>query len=224
MPLKDLPLDARPREKLLALGPAALADVELLALLLRTGLPGVSVLQLAQRLLEAYGGVRGLLQAEASSLRGIAGLGPAKCAELTAILELARRSLAEELTRQPVFDAPGAVKDYLRLQLGARPHEVFAVLFLDAQNRLVALEEMFRGTLTQSSVYPREVVKRALELHAAAVILAHNHPSGAAEPSRADEYLTQTLKSALALIDVRILDHLVVGHSAVVSFAERGLL
>jgi DNA repair protein RadC len=132
--------------------------------------------------------------------------------------------LRHELERRPLFDAPAKVREYLRLQLAERGHEVFAVLFLDAQNRLVALEEMFRGTLTQSSVYPREVVKRALELHAAAVILAHNHPSGAAEPSRADEYLTQTLKSALALIDVRILDHLVVGHSAVVSFAERGLL
>jgi len=224
MALKDIPLHARPREKLLALGPAALADVELLALLLRTGLPGVSVLQLAERLLAAFGGLRGLLHAELSSLRAASGLGPAKGAELVAILELARRSLAEQLTQQPVFEAPAAVKDYLRLQLGAHPHEVFAVLFLDAQNRLLALEEMFRGTLTQTSVYPREVVKRALELRAGAVILAHNHPSGAAEPSRADEYLTQTLKSALALVDVRILDHLVVGRSAVVSFAERGLL
>jgi DNA repair protein RadC len=224
MALKDIPLEARPREKLIALGAGALADVELLALLLRTGLPGVSVLQLAERLLGAFGGLRGLLQAELSSLRAAAGLGPAKGAELVAILELARRSLAQELTQRPVFEAPAAVKDYLRLQLGAHPHEVFAVLFLDAQNRLLALEEMFRGTLTQTSVYPREVVKRALELRAGAVILAHNHPSGAAEPSRADEYLTQTLKSALALVDVRILDHFVVGRSAVVSFAERGLL
>ncbi len=140
------------------------------------------------------------------------------------MLELARRSVASELSARPVFDSPGKVKDYLSLQLGARPHEVFAVLFLDAQSRLIALEEMFRGTLTQTSVYPREVVKRALDLHAAAVILAHNHPSGAAEPSRADEYLTQTLKSALGLVDVRVLDHLVVGSGAVVSFAERGLL
>ncbi len=224
MVLKDIPPDARPREKLLAHGPASLADAELIALLLRTGLPGVSVLQLASDMLKTFGGLRGLPHADASDLKRIKGLGPAKRAEIAAIVELARRSLAQELAAHTVFDAPAAVKDYLRLQLGERPHEVFAVLFLDAQNRLVALEEMFRGTLTQTSVYPREVVKRALELRAAAVILAHNHPSGAAEPSRADEYLTQTLKSALALIDVRVLDHLVVGQAGVVSFAERGLL
>ena len=224
MVLKDIPPDARPREKLLAQGPAALADAELIALLLRTGLPGVSVLQLAHDLLMQFGGLRGLLHAEAAALKRVKGLGPAKRAEIAAILELARRSLAEELAARPVFDAPAKVKDYLRLQIGTRPHEVFAVIFLDAQNRLLALEEMFRGTLTQTSVYPREVVKRALDLHAAAVILAHNHPSGAAEPSRADEYLTQTLKSALNLVDVRVLDHLVVSQADVVSFAERGLL
>jgi DNA repair protein RadC len=224
MVLKDIPAAARPREKLLAQGPAALADAELIALLLRTGLPGVSVLQLAGSMLKTFGGLRGLLHTGVADLKRVKGLGPAKRAEIAAVLELARRSLAEELAARPVFDAPAKVKDYLRLQLGARAHEVFAVLFLDAQNRLVALEEMFRGTLTQTSVYPREVVKRALDLHAAAVILAHNHPSGAAEPSRADEYLTTTLKSALALIDVRVLDHLVVGQAEVVSFAERGLL
>jgi len=223
--LKDIPAQARPREKLLALGPAALADAELIALLLRTGLPGTSVLQLAQNLLDAFGGLSGLLHAGTDELKRVKGLGgTAKRAEVAAVLELARRSVASELSAKPVFDTPGKVKDYLSLQLGGRPHEVFAVLFLDAQSRLIALEEMFRGTLTQTSVYPREVVKRSLDLHAAAVILAHNHPSGAAEPSRADEYLTQTLKSALALIDVRVLDHLVVGHGAVVSFAERGLL
>ena len=176
MVLKDIPPDARPREKLLAQGPAALADAELIALLLRTGLPGVSVLQLAHDLLMRFGGLRGLLHAEAAALKSVKGLGPAKRAEIAAILELARRSLAEELAARPVFDAPAKVKDYLRLQIGTRPHEVFAVVFLDAQNRLLALEEMFRGTLTQTSVYPREVVKRALDLHAAAVILAHNHP------------------------------------------------
>ncbi|HEX7439779.1 MAG TPA: DNA repair protein RadC [Caldimonas sp.] len=224
MVLKDIPPDARPREKLLAHGAGSLADVELIALLLRTGLRGVSVLQLAANMLQTFGGLRGLLHADTSDLERVKGLGPAKRAEIAAILELARRSLAEELSSQPVFDAPAKVKDYLRLQLGKRAHEVFAVLFLDAQNRLLALEEMFRGTLTQTSVYPREVVKRSLDLHAAAVILAHNHPSGAAEPSRADEYLTQTLKSALQLVDVRVLDHLVVGQAEVVSFAERGLL
>ena len=224
MVLKDIPADSRPREKLLAQGPAALSDAELIALLLRTGLPGLSVLQLADGLLKTFGGLRGLLHAGVTDLKQVKGLGPAKRAELAAVLELARRSLTEELAARPVFDAPTKVKDFLRLQLGSRDHEVFAVLFLDAQNRLVRLEEMFRGTLTQTSVYPREVVKRALELGAAAVILAHNHPSGAAEPSRADEYLTTTLKSALALVDVRVLDHLVVGQGEVASFAERGLL
>jgi DNA repair protein RadC len=222
--LKDIPVDARPREKLLSQGPAALADVELVALLLRTGLPGLSVLQLAETLLTGFGGLTGLLHAGTEELLRIKGLGPAKRAELAAVLELARRSLLQQMRVQPVFDSPDRVKDYLRMQLGEREHEIFAVLFLDAQSRLLKLEEMFRGTLTQTSVYPREVVKRALELGAAAVILAHNHPSGAAEPSRADEYLTQTLKSALQLVDVRVLDHFVVGRGAVVSFAERGLL
>ncbi len=222
--LKDLPADARPREKLLARGPAALADAELVALLLRTGVKGHSVLALAQQLLTEFNGLRGLLQAGADDLKRIKGLGPAKRAEVSAVLELARRSLAQELMQRPVFDSPARVKDYLRLQIGSKPHEVFVVLFLDAQNRLIRAEEMFRGTLTQTSVYPREVVKRALDLGAAAVLLAHNHPSGAAEPSKADEYLTQTLTRALALVDVRVLDHLVVSHADVVSFAERGLL
>ena len=224
MVLKDIPADARPREKLLASGAGALADAELIALLLRTGLPGVSVLQLAQQLLDRFGGIPGLLRAGVDDLKVIKGLGPAKRAEVAAVIELARRALSQELAQRPVFENPAQVKDYLQLQLGGRGHEVFAVMFLDAQNRLLKLEEMFRGTLTQASVYPREVVKRALELHAGAVVLAHNHPSGAAEPSRADEYLTQTLKNALALVDVRVLDHLIVGHADVVSFAERGLL
>ena len=224
MVLKDLPPDARPREKLLARGPASLADAELIALLLRTGLKGTSVLQLSQQLLTEFGGLTGLLQAEPDDLKRVKGLGPAKRAEMSAVLELARRSLAQELMQRPLFDSTTRVKEYLRLQIGGREHEVFVVLFLDAQNRLIRLEELFRGTLTQTSVYPREVLKRALELNAAAVVLAHNHPSGAAEPSRADEFLTQTLKSALGLIDVRVLDHLVVTRSEAVSFAERGLL
>jgi len=224
MVLKDIPADARPREKLLAQGAGALADAELVALLLGTGLRGRSVLQLAQQTLDAFGGLAGLLQAGPSELRRVKGLGPAKRAGIAAVMELARRSLARQLEKRPVFDSPQRVKDYLRLRLGHLAHEVFAVLFLDAQNRLLALEEMFRGTLTQTSVYPREVVKRALELHAGAVILAHNHPSGIAEPSRADEFLTRTLAGALQLIDVRVLDHLVVGQADVVSFAERGML
>ena len=225
MPLKDLPPDARPREKLLARGPGALGDAELLALLLRTGIAGTSVLQLAQQLLDQFGGVAGLLHAGADDLKRVKGLGgPAKRAELVAVLELARRALAQQLKERQVFDSPAAVKDYLRLQLAQRAHEVFAVLFLDAQHRMIALEELFRGTLTQTSVYPREVALRALHHHAAAVVLAHNHPSGSVAPSRADEALTQSLKAALALIDVRVVDHVIVAPGAALSMAEQGLV
>ena len=224
MPLDHLPPAARPREKLLARGPAALADAELLALLLRTGIKGVSVLQLAQQILDQRGGWQGLLQTSLADLGKIKGLGPAKRAEIAAVLEIARRSLHQELAQRPVFNAPEVVKQFVQLHLGGLAHEVFAVLFLDAQHQLIAFETLFRGTLTQTSVYPREVVKRALALNAAAVILAHNHPSGVAEPSRADELLTQALRNALALVDVRVLDHLVVGAAEVVSLAERGTL
>lgn len=224
IPLKGLPADARPREKLLQRGPSALSDAELLALLLRTGVKGKNVLELAQELVDRFKGVRGLLHSGANALGQIKGLGPAKRAELLAVVELARRALAEELKEQPLFDSPQAVAHYLQLHFGHKPHEVFAVLFLDSQHRLVALEELFRGTLAQTSVYPREVVLRALHHHAAAVVLAHNHPSGTAEPSRADEMLTQTLKSALSLVDVRVLDHFVVTASACRSMAELGLV
>jgi DNA repair protein RadC len=223
MSIKHLPSEARPREKLLALGPAALADAELLALLLRTGMRGQGVLQLAESVLQRFGGFAGLLQAKPDEL-AVKGLGPAKRAELAAVVEMARRSLAQRITESPVFESPQAVKDFVQLKLAGLQQEVFAVLFLDSQHRLVQWDEMFRGTLNQTSVYPREVVKRALALNAGAAILAHNHPSGLAEPSRADEFLTQSLKSALQLVDVRLLDHLVVGRGAVVSFAERGLL
>ena len=222
--MKDLPADQRPREKLQARGPAALADAELLAVLLRTGYMGCGVLTLAQQVLDQCGGFAGLLNAEPATLAAIKGLGPAKRAELLAVMETARRALAQQMVAAPVFDSPGRVKDYLGLQLGGRPQEVFAVLFLDGQHRLLRLEEMFHGTLTQTSVYPREVLRRAMALNAAAVVLAHNHPSGVAEPSRADEYLTQTLKTALQMIDVRVLDHIIVGQGQVVSLAERGLL
>ena len=222
--MKDLPAALRPREKLLSLGPAALADAELLALLLRTGLQGQGVLQLDENLLQQLGGLGGLLTSSGRQLQGIKGLGPAKRAELLAVMELARRGLTAGLREEPVFTTPQRVKDYLQMRLGALPHEVFAVLFLDAQQRLIACEEMFRGTLTQTSVYPREVVKRALELNTASVILSHNHPSGVLEPSRADELLTQTLKSSLQLVDVRVLDHVVVGRTGALSFAERGLM
>jgi DNA repair protein RadC len=231
MPLKDLPADARPREKLLARGPAALSDAELLALLLRTGIQGKSVLHLADELLadpaknpNGFGGISGLLHTSAKDLERIKGLGPAKRAELVAVLELARRALTEQLKERTVFDTPHAVSDYLRLHLGQRPYEVFAVIFLDAQNRLLAMEELFRGTLTQTSVYPREVVIRALHHSAASVVLAHNHPSGSVQPSRADEYLTQNLKSALALLDIRVLDHVIVAQGQALSMAEKGLM
>jgi DNA repair protein RadC len=224
MLLKDIPEDARPREKLLSRGPGALSDAELLALLLRTGLPGKNALQMGQELLDQFGGVAGLLHTGADALKSIKGLGPAKRAEIVAVLELARRALTAQLKQQTLFDSPEAVRDYLQLQLGSRPYEVFAVLFLDSQHRLIVLEELFRGTLTQTSVYPREVVVRALALNAASVVLAHNHPSGTAEPSRADEALTQTLKAALALVDVRVLDHFVVTSTEAVSMAQRGLL
>lgn len=222
--MKDLPMALRPREKLLSLGPGALADAELLALLLRTGLKGIGVLQLADKVLKEMGGLSGLLQAEPARLKGLRGLGPAKQAELLAVMEMARRSLAGAMQDEAVFSSPQLVKDYLQMRLGSLPHEVFAVLFLDAQHRLIACEELFRGTLTQTSVYPREVLKRALALNAASVILAHNHPSGVLEPSRADELLTQTLQSSLQLVDVRVLDHLVVGRAGALSFAERGLI
>ena len=224
MLLKDLPLDARPREKLLARGPGALSDAELLALLLRTGLPGKNALQMGQELISTFGGVSGLLNTPADALKKIKGLGPAKRAEIVAVLELARRALASQLQERPMFANPKAIRDYLQLQLGGRSHEVFAVLFLDSAHRLIVLEEMFRGTLTQTSVYPREVVVRALALNAASVVLAHNHPSGTAQASRADEAITQTLKAALALVDVRVLDHFIVTATATASMAELGLL
>jgi len=237
MPLKTLPADARPREKLLARGASALSDPELLALLLRTGTAGRGVLQMAQELLDeptrakdgqrggGFGGIAGLLNAGVEDLKRFKGLGgPAKRAELIAVLELARRALAQQLKEREVFSSPGAVKQYLQLHLAAKDHEVFAVLFLDAQNRLVAMEELFRGTLTQTSVYPREVVMRALHHQAASVVLSHNHPSGTVQPSRADEALTQTLKAALALVDVRVLDHVIVTRGDSLSMAEKGLL
>ena len=224
MLLKDLPQDARPREKLLARGPGALSDAELLALLLRTGLPGKNALQMGQELLSTFGGVSGLLNTPAEALKKIKGLGPAKRAEMVAVLELARRALASQLQETPLFGNPQAIRDYLQLQMGSREHEVFAVLFLDTQHRLIVLEEMFRGTLAQTSVYPREVVVRALALNAASVVLAHNHPSGTAQASRADELITQTLKAALALVDVRVLDHFIVTRSEAVSMAELGLM
>ena len=218
------PLCERPRERLFTNGSASLTDVELLAIVLRTGVRGVSSLELARDLLSRYGslgGVFGALRKGNSLCRGV---GPAKIAQLKAGVEVARRLLAEEVRSGTVLTSPEAVRDYLRLSLRELPHEIFVVLFLDSQHRLIAADEMFRGTLAQTSVYPREIVKAALDRNAAAVIFAHNHPSGVAEPSRADELLTQALKQALALVDIRTLDHFVVAGNRVVSFAERGLL
>jgi DNA repair protein RadC len=222
--IRDWPKRERPRERLLAEGAPALTDAELLAVCLRTGTAGRSAIDVGRAALERFGGLSGLLAAPASALVRIDGLGPAKCAQLQAVLELARRALREDVQRETVLSSPGKVRDYLRLTLASREREVFVALFLDAQNRLLADDELFSGTLTQTSVYPREVVKQALKRNAAAVIFAHNHPSGIAEPSRADELLTASLRQALALVDVRVLDHLIVAGASTVSFAERGLL
>ena len=222
MAFKDLPADTLPREKLLARGAAALSDAELLAILLRTGLTGCSVLQMAQALLDSFQGLSGLLNASQQDLARIKGLGPAKRAEMLAVMELAKRATAQQLRERTVFSSPEAVKHYLQLHLGHRPHEIFAVLFLDSQNRLIAMEEMFRGSLSQTSVYPREVALRALHHQAGSVILTHNHPSGSVQPSAADKALTANLQSALALLDVRVLDHIIVAQGASYSMAEEG--
>jgi DNA repair protein RadC len=210
MRIADWPEDERPRERLLKLGAASLSEAELLAIFLRTGVAGKSAVELGRDLLDDVAAVRGR--------------GPAKYVQLQAVIEMARRALAEQIQDRDAMSSPQAVRDYLRLSLGARPHEVFVALFLDAQNRLLGCEELFRGTLTQTSVYPREVVKTALRYNAAGVIFAHNHPSGVAEPSRADELLTQTLKHALSLVEIKTLDHFIVAGSKTISFAERGLL
>ncbi|MGQ0545449.1 MAG: RadC family protein [Betaproteobacteria bacterium] len=220
MAISDWPAAERPRERLLEKGAAHLSDAELVAVLLRTGVRGKSAVELARDLLAA-GGISGLLSAKIGSVKG---LGPAKSAQLTAALELARRSIQQELRDGALLTSPGAVRDYLRLAIGARDHEVFVCLWLDAQHRVIGFEEAFRGTLTQTSVYPREVVKAGLALNAAAVIFAHNHPSGAAQPSQADELLTRNLKEALALVDIKVLDHFVVAGNQAISFAERGLV
>ena len=224
MAITDWPVDDRPREKLLAKGADALSDAELLAIFLRTGIRGKSAVDLARDLLTSSGSLSALCSAGESDVCELPGMGQAKYAQLQAVMEMARRTLKEKLATGNALNSPSAVRDFLRMKLQALPHEVFFVLFLDAQNRVIGSEELFRGTLTQTSVYPREVVKRALHHNAGAVIFAHNHPSGVAEPSHADETLTQALKQALALIDVRVLDHFIVAGSGVLSFAERGLL
>ena len=224
MPMSEWPASERPRERLLLQGPGVLTDAELLAIVLGTGSSRVSVLDLARELIGRHRGLSGLFGEPIARLAGLEGVGPAKAARMQAGIELARRLLREEVTHRNALTSPEAVRDYLRLTLASLPHEAFVVLFLDSQHRLLSADELFRGTLAQTSVYPREIVKAALAHNAAAVIFAHNHPSGVAEPSRADELLTQALKQALALVDIRTLDHFVVAGHRVVSFAERGLL
>jgi len=223
MAISQWPLDRRPRERLLAEGAERLLDAELLAVLLRTGVRGKNAIELGAELLARFGSISGLLAA-GSELLEIKGLGEAKTAQFAAAIELSRRAMREEMTSRDALTSPGAVRDYLRLSLAHRQHEVFVCIWLDAQHKVVGAEEAFRGTLTQTSVYPREIVKKALARNAAAVIFAHNHPSGVAQPSQADELLTRNLREALALVDVKVLDHFIVAGNQAISFAERGLL
>ena len=224
MAITDWPEGERPREKLLQRGAASLSDAELLAIFLRTGVTGHSAVDLARGLLTRFGNLTRLFSAGEKEFCDIHGMGQAKYVQLQAVLEMSRRALREELQRGDALNSPRAVRNYLQLLLGGRQQEVFLVLFLDTQHRVIASEELFQGTLSQTSVYPREVVKRALAHNAAALILAHNHPSGVAEPSQSDQLLTSALKQALALVDVRILDHFIVAGGQTLSFAEKGLL
>jgi len=224
MAITDWPEGERPREKLLQKGAASLSDAELLAIFLRTGMKGKSAVDLARELLTRFGNLTQLVAASEAEFCETKGMGQAKFVQMQAVLELSRRALKEEIQRGDALNSPRAVRDYLQLLLGVRQQEVFLVLFLDTQHRVIASEEMFHGTLSQTSVYPREVVKRALAHNSAAVILAHNHPSGVAEPSQSDQLLTGALKQALALVDVRVLDHFVVAAGQTLSFAEKGLI
>ena len=224
MSIADWPRDERPREKLLARGAGSLSDAELLALFIQTGMRGRSAVDVARMALGQTGGLRGLLDLGPERLATIAGIGPARSALITAAVELATRYLEERIRRSDALTSPSHTSQYLCARLRSRPHEVFACLFLDNRHRVISFEEMFRGTIDGASVHPREVAKRALEVNAAAVIAAHNHPSGVAEPSRTDRAITSRLRDAMALIDVRLLDHFVIGDGEVVSFAERGWL
>lgn len=224
MRITDWPSSERPREKLLCNGAAALSDAELLAVFLRVGVAGKSAVDLARELLNRFGTLSSLFSADVGQLAGVKGVGSAKYVQLQAAQELTRRALAEQLALSGVLNSPTAVRDYLRLTLAGLTHEVFLCLFLDARNGLLASEELFRGTLTQTSVYPREVARKALAHNAAAVIVAHNHPSGNAMPSSADLIMTRALSRSLALIDVQVLDHFVVAGSSIHSFSEHGQL
>lgn len=224
MTLLSWPRDERPREKWLSRGPESLSDAELLALFLGTGRRGCSAVELGRELLSAHGGLRGVLDACPRALVASPGLGSARSLQLKAALELGRRYLEQTLVREPAFPDAGSVGQFLKARLRSREREIFAVLFLDHRHRLICYRELFQGTLDSAAVYPREVVKEALAQNAAAVILAHNHPSGSAEPSHADRAITWRLRDALALVDISVLDHIVVGDGAVVSMAERGWL
>jgi DNA repair protein RadC len=224
MAITDWPAAERPREKLLELGVEALSDAELLAIFLRVGVTGKSAVDLARDLLTQFGSLNGIFASQLSELTQVHGIGSSKYVQLQAIFEMSRRALSEQMQSKDILNSPKQVHDYLCLKLGNLTREVFVVLFLDAQNRVVTTEEMFSGTLTQTSVYPREVVKRALHHNAASVIFAHNHPSGLAQQSQADELITKQLKQALALVDVQVLDHFIVAGNQTLSFAERGLL
>lgn len=224
MPILDWPAEERPREKLLSRGPSALSDAELLAIFLRTGIPGKTAVDLARDLLGHFGSLRGLLTAAEQDFCQLPGLGPAKYSQMQAMLEMVQRYMGESLQPGAELTSPVETRRYLSARLRHLPYEVFCCLFLDNKHRVIAFEELFRGTINGAAVYPREVVRRALGHNAAAVILAHNHPSGVAEPSQADRSLTDRLQQALTLIDVRVLDHLVVGEDEAVSFSERGLL
>ena len=224
MSIKDWPAPERPREKLLEQGAQALTDAELLAIFLRTGVAGKSAVDLARQLLGEFGSLRALLEADLTAFSTHLGLGPAKYSQLQAVLEMGRRHLAEGLKRDSALESPQQVRDYLKALLRHEPHEVFGCLFLDTRHRVLAFEALFHGTIDGASVYPRQVVKRALAHNAAAVILTHNHPSGIAEPSQADCLLTTRMKDALALVDVRVLDHFIVGDGEPLSMAEYGWL
>ncbi len=224
MPIADWPSQEKPREKLLLKGSAALSDAELLAIFLRSGTPGRTAVDLARDLLKQFDGLRPLLEAEAEALCAMHGLGSAKYVQLKAALELGRRYLEAGLKRDTALTNPQQTRDYLKCRLRAYPHEVFACLFLDNRHRIIGFEELFSGTINGASVHPREVVKRGLFHNAAALIFAHNHPSGIAEPSEADRSITTRLKDALALVDIRVLDHFIIGDKEVVSFAEKGLI
>ena len=224
MAITDWPEDERPREKLLQKGAAALSDAELLAIFLRVGLPGKSAVDLARELVAHFGTLQRLFSAQPQELYAIKGIGEAKYVQLQAVLEMARRALEEELQHVDVMSSPSAVRRYLQSWLRNRSYEVFVGIFLDTRNQVITTEELFRGTLNQTSVYPREVARRALQLNAAALIVAHNHPSGSAQASAADELLTRQLKAALALLDVALLDHLIVAGNKVISMAEQGLV